>query len=372
MVKIASFSCAVAMAVTAAFSAATPSAQAAASPPPKPAAPTDRQHLANLATTLAKHLGDNRSAGSYFDKATGRLIVTVTDNSAAQSVRAADATPRMVAHSHADLTRATDELDRSARIPGTAWAIDPATDQVVISADKSVKGSKLTKLKSVANKLGASARIVPLNGKLSTLDGPTMLDGTAIYAGVSGGTARCSLGFNVFNGARHFFITAGHCTHLSPTWYANQGLTSRLGSNSGHANVFGAGGDYGVVEYDTAGIHVWGTVAGTRQFIAGSGDAFVGEAVQHSGSTTGVRGGTVTALNVTVTYGSGETVNGLTQTTACAEPGDSGGPFYDSATGLGMLSGGSGNCSIGGTTFYQPVTPILRDFAFTLWDRPQP
>jgi streptogrisin D len=371
MVKIASFSCAVAMAVTAAFSAATPSAQAAASPPPKPA-PTDRQHLANLATTLAKRLGDNRSAGSYFDKATGRLIVTVTDNSAAQSVRAADATPRMVAHSHADLTRATDELDRSARIPGTAWAIDPATDQVVISADSSVKGSRLTKLKSVANKLGAAARIVPLNGKLSTLDGPTMLDGTAIYAGISGGTARCSLGFNVFNGARHFFITAGHCTHLSPTWYANQGLTSRLGSNSGHANVFGAGGDYGVVEYDTAGIHVWGTVAGTRQFIAGSGDAFVGEAVQRSGSTTGVRGGTVTALNVTVTYGSGETVNGLTQTTACAEPGDSGGPFYDSGTGLGMLSGGSGNCSIGGTTFYQPVTPILRDFAFTLWDRPQP
>ena len=348
-----------------------PSAEAAASPSPKPA-PTDRQHLADTATTLTKRLGDSRSAGSYFDKATGRLIVTVTDNSAAQSVRAAGAAPRMVARSHADLTRATDELYRSARIPGTAWAIDPATDQVVISADKTVTGSKLTKLKSVAGKLGAAARIVPLNGRLSTLDGPTMLDGTAIWAGAAGSTARCSLGFNVFNGAGHFFITAGHCTHFSQTWFSNQGLTSRLGSSLGQPNVFGAGGDYGVVQYDTTGIHVWGTVAGTRQFIARSGDAFVGEAVRRSGSTTGVQSGTVTALNVTVTYSSGDTVLGLTQTTACAEPGDSGGPFYDSSTGLGMLSGGSGNCSSGGTTFYQPVSSVLRDFSFTLGDKPQP
>lgn len=37
---------------------------------------------------------------------------------------------------------------------------------------------------------------------------------------------------------------------------------------------------------------------------------------------------------------------------------------------LGTLSGGSGNCSSGGTTFYQPVLPILRDFALTLWDTP--
>ncbi|MDN3353621.1 S1 family peptidase [Actinomadura sp. DC4] len=363
--KVRTAACAVAVAATAAFSAVAPNAEAA------PAKPAGHQDVSKLASTLAKRLGA-RSAGSYLDPATGRLVVTVTDGTDAQSVRAAGATPRLVDRSGADLEKAKAKLDRSARIPGTAWAVDPATDQVVISTDRSVKGARLTKLKAVAGKLGPAARIVPLKGRLGTLDGPTMLDGTAIYAGASGGTARCSLGFNVFNGARHFFITAGHCTHLSATWFANQGLTSRLGSNTGHANVFGAGGDYGVVEYDTGGIHVWGTVAGTRQFISGSGDPFVGESVQRSGSTTGVRGGTVTALNVTVTYSSGETVNGLTQTTACAEPGDSGGPFYSGGTGLGMLSGGSGNCSVGGTTFFQPVAPVLRDFAFTLWDTPQP
>ncbi|MGW9545036.1 trypsin-like serine protease, partial [Streptomyces celluloflavus] len=44
-------------------------------------------------------------------------------------------------------------------------------------------------------------------------------------------------------------------------------------------------------------------------------------------------------------------------TTVCAEPGDSGGPLYGSnGTAYGLTSGGSGNCSSGGTTFFQPVT----------------
>jgi streptogrisin D len=360
-----------AVAVTAAFLVATPSAQAASA---RPAVAAGNQDLAKLAATLDERLGA-RSAGSYLDRATGDLVVTVTDGSAARSVRAAGATPRMVTRGRADLEKATAQLDRSARIPGTAWAIDPATDQVVISADDSVKGSKLTKLTSVTDKLGSTARVVRLNGKLSTLVGPTMLDGTGIYANTALGVAGCSVGFNVFEfgGGRHFFITAGHCTHLSPTWYADPNLTSRIGgTNSGSVDVFGAAGDFGVPEYNIPGVNVWGTVAGTREFIVVPGKAFVGEPVQRSGRRTGVRSGTVTMLNATVTYADGVTVNGLTQTTACAEPGDSGGPFYDNGIGLGMLSGGSGNCTVGGTTFYQPVTPVLRDYALVLWDRPQP
>lgn len=369
--KLRNTLCAVAVAVTAAFSTVAPSAQAA---PERPTASVGHQDLAKLATTLEKRLGTH-SAGSYLDQTTGKLVVTVTDGSAAQSVRAAGASPRMVTHSRADLERATAKLDRSARIPGTAWAIDPATNQVVVSADQSVKGARLTKLRSVTNQLGSAARIERLNGKLSTLDGPTMLDGTAIFASTALGTTRCSLGYNVFEagGGRHFFITAGHCTNLGSVWHANQGLTSRLGSSSGHPNVFGLGGDYGIVEYDTAGIHVFGTVAGSGKFITSAGDAVVGLSIRRSGSTTGVRGGHVTGLGATVTYSNGVTVSGLIRTDACAEGGDSGGPLYDGGSiALGMLSGGSGNCSSGGTTFYQPVAPILRDFALVLWDVPKP
>jgi streptogrisin D len=366
--RIASFSSAVAVGVTVALSVAAPSAQAA-SPPAKPSGPVGQQDLAKLAATLEGQLG-TRSAGSYLDKATGRLTVTVTDSSAAQDVRATGAIPRMVTRSGAELKAATDELYRSARIPGTSWAIDPASNQVVISVDESVTGDKLTRLKSVAAKLGAAARIEPVNGTLSTLDGPVMLDGTAIYTG----GFRCSLGFNVFpiGGGEHYFITAGHCTHLGSTWYANSSLTSFLGTNSGSSGVFGPGGDYGIVHYEGSGIHVYGTVASTRQFIAGWGFPVVGESVQRSGSTTGVHGGTITATGTTVTYADGTTVTGLIKTTVCAESGDSGGPLYFQSTGLGLTSGGSGNCSSGGITYFQPIAPIMQNFAFQMWDTAQP
>lgn len=351
--------------MTAALAAIVPSAQAAP-PSPRPAA---QQGLATLAATLESQLGA-RSAGAYLDKATGKLTITVTDSSAAQEVSSAGAIPRMVSHSAAQLKAATDALYRSARIPGTSWAIDPATNQVVISVDQSVTGAKLAKLRAVAAKLGTVARIQPVNGTLSTLDGPTMLDGTAIY----GGSVRCSLGFNVFpiGGGEHYFITAGHCTGDASTWYADLNHTSILGSNSGSSGVFGAGGDYGIVHYTGVGIHAYGTVASTRQFIAGWGFPVVGESVQRSGSTTGVHGGTITAVNSTVTYSDGTTVNGLIQTTVCAEPGDSGGPLYNQSTGLGITSGGSGNCSSGGTTYFQPIAPIMENFAFQMWDTPQP
>jgi streptogrisin D len=356
--------------MTAAFLAVTP-VQAAPSRSAEPAASAGHQDLAKLATTLEERLGD-RSAGSYLDKATGKLTVTVTDGSAAQSVRAAGAIPRTVARSRADLRRVTEELDRSARIAGTAWAVDPATNQVVISVDESVKGPELAKLESVAKKLGAAVRVEPMNGKLSTLAGPVMKDGTAIYTG----PFHCSLGFNVYpiGGGEHYFLTAGHCTHAGSTWYANQNLTSFLGSNSGSPGVFGAGGDYGIVHYEAVGIRAFGTVAGTNLTITGWGDPVVGESVQRSGSTSGVHGGTVTALNVTVNYSDGTTVGGLIQTTACAEPGDSGGPLYKlsipagAAEGLGLTSGGSGDCSRGGTTFFQPVSPIMVNYAFHMWD----
>ncbi|MBC3992345.1 trypsin-like serine protease, partial [Streptomyces sp. AC563] len=67
----------------------------------------------------------------------------------------------------------------------------------------------------------------------------------------------------------------------------------------------------------------------------------------------------VTALDATVNYQEG-TVEGLIQTTVCAEPGDSGGSLFAGDTALGLTSGGSGNCGSGGETFFQPVTEALQ------------
>jgi streptogrisin C len=99
--------------------------------------------------------------------------------------------------------------------------------------------------------------------------------------------------------------------------------------------------------------------------VAGSVEAMVGASVCRSGSTTGWHCGTIQEQNATVTYAEG-TVNGLTRTTVCAEPGDSGGPYMAGTQAQGVTSGGSGDCTSGGTTFFQPVNPILSDFGLTL------
>ncbi|MBC6461799.1 S1 family peptidase, partial [Actinomadura sp. HBU206391] len=302
---------------------------------------------ATLSTVLEQRLG-TRSAGSYLDAASGKLVVTVTDTAAAQSVAAAGGVAKTVARSGAELQKVTDALHRSARIAGTAWAVDPASNQVLISVDESVKGAKLAKVKSVAAKFGSAARIEHVAGKFT----PLIAGGQAIYSGGS----RCSLGFNVRNSAgTQYFLTAGHCTNIGTTW--TNGSTT-LGTRAGTSFP---GNDYGIVRYTNTTIAKEGSVYlyGGYQDITSAATPAVGQSVRRSGSTTGVRSGTVTALNQTVTYSGSGTVSGLIRTTVCAQPGDSGGSLFSGTTALGLTSGGSGNCTSGGTTFFQPVTEPL-------------
>src|SRR6185503_18595613 len=95
----------------------------------------------------------------------------------------------IVEHSAATLRAATDELRRSATIPGTAWGVDPATNQVRVTADSTVTGARLDRLRAAVAKLGDKARIEAAPGVLR----PFIAGGDAIY----NGPWRCSLGFNV-------------------------------------------------------------------------------------------------------------------------------------------------------------------------------
>ncbi|MFB6393020.1 S1 family peptidase [Polymorphospora sp. 2-325] len=99
--------------------------------------------------------------------------------------------------------------------------------------------------------------------------------------------------------------------------------------------------------------------------MTGSAEASEGSAICRSGSTTGWHCGTLQVKNSTVNYPQG-TVYGLTRTNVCAEPGDSGGSWLTGTEAQGVTSGGSGNCSFGGTTYYQPVNPILSTYGLTL------
>jgi streptogrisin D len=235
---------------------------------------------------------------------------------------------------------------RPPRVVGSAWGVDPVTDQVVLSLPTGAKGAAVSALKAAAARAGSAARVETLSTPVT----PLISGGDAILTS----TARCSLGFNVHNSSgTNFFLTAGHCTNIGATWRTSSGalIGSRVASSF-------PGNDYGVVQY-TGTVTASGTVGG--QDITSSGTPAVGSTVTRRGSTTGIHSGTVQQLNATVVYPQG-TVTGLIRTTVCAEPGDSGGPLYRTTTAFGLTSGGSGNCTSGGTTFFQPVTEPLSVF----------
>ena len=251
------------------------------------------------------------------------------------------------------LATAMARLDRAIPFAGTAWGVDTAAGQVLVTVDSSVTGARLALVRSTVASLGTSARLVVVAGTFHV----DISGGDAIY----GSKYRCSLGFNVTKGSAHYFLTAGHCGKVETTWWTSANHTTLLGNTTGFTFP---GKDYAIVQYASSYTNYPSTAG--NQSITHAANAFVNESVTRRGSTTGVHTGKVTALNVTVHYQSGGTVRGLIQTTVCAEPGDSGGPLYDGTAAIGLTSGGSGDCRSGGTTFFQPVTAALSAYGVTI------
>nr|WBO77057.1 S1 family peptidase [Streptomyces sp. SBE_14.2] len=300
-----------------------------------------------LASTLVQDLG-NAAAGTYYDAQSKSLVVNVLDESAAEAVEEAGAKARVVANSLAELKSARTTLKQDATIPGTSWVTDPTTNRIVVTADRTVSDAEWKKLGEVVEELGGKAELQRTKGEYK----PFVAGGDAI----TGGSGRCSLGFNVVKGGEPFFLTAGHCTESITNWQDANG--NELGTNE--VSSF-PGDDYGLVKY-TADVEHPSEVNlynGSTQAISGAVEATVGMEVTRSGSTTQVHSGTVTGLDATVNYGNGDIVNGLIQTDVCAEPGDSGGSLFAGDKAVGLTSGGSGDCSSGGETFFQPVTEAL-------------
>jgi len=273
----------------------------------------------------------------------GMAAVAAVTGPAAQ---AASSTGSPHAYSAAQLAAVSAAVAR-ADVPGTAWYTDQATGHVVVTADATVPPAGITELHNAAGSRTDAITVKRSAGVFT----PLLSAGDAIY----GGQYRCSLGFNVVSGSTYYFLTAGHCGKVAGTWYTNSTHTTLIGPTIGYSFP---GNDYALVRYDnTALSHSGGFSAA---------NASVGENVKRTGSTSGTHSGTVTALNVSVHYSGGGSVSGMIQTNVCAEPGDSGGPLYDGSKALGITSGGSGDCSSGGTTFYQPVPEALSAYGVTL------
>ncbi|MEV1333234.1 S1 family peptidase [Micromonospora costi] len=282
-----------------------------------------------------------------------RLVVAVTDRAAADRVRAAGAQPAVVTRSAADLDRVKSALDRHAAqapadsVPG--WYVDVATNTVVVLARGDARAARSFVRASRVD--AAAVRVVA-----STEVPRTLYDvrgGDAYYMG-----GRCSVGFPVTGG----FVTAGHCGTVGT---ATQGY-NQVAQGTFRGSSF-PGNDYAWVQTNSNWTpQPWvNNYSGGNVTVAGSTEAAVGAAICRSGSTTGWHCGTVQAKNQTVNYPQG-TVTGLTRTNVCAEPGDSGGSWLSGQQAQGVTSGGSGNCTSGGTTYFQPVNEILSVYGLTL------
>ncbi len=315
----------------------------------------------DLAARLAGLLGDS-FAGSYYDSGARQLVVNVVpgdNNQVVVQAEKAGAKVREVDNSMGELRGGAQTLKAEAGIPGTAWAIDPRTNKILVTADSTVTGDRWDRLESTVDGLGSGMATVRKSaGTFKTFAS----GGDAIF----GGGARCSLGFNVTAGdGSPAFLTAGHCGVAADQWSDAQGGQPIATVDQA---VFPGEGDFALVRYDDPATEAPSEVdLGDQTLpISGAAEAAVGQEVFRMGSTTGLADGQVLGLDATVNYPEG-TVTGLIQTDVCAEPGDSGGSLFTrDGLAIGLTSGGSGDCTVGGETFFQPVTTALAAVGATL------
>ncbi|WP_328564191.1 S1 family peptidase [Streptomyces coelicoflavus] len=317
----------------------------------------------DLASRLAGLLGDT-FAGSYYDSGAQRLVVNVVpgeDDRVVVQARQAGAEVREVDNSMGELRGGARTLKSEASIPGTSWAIDPRTNKILVTADSTVTGDRWDRLESTVESLGSGMATVRKSaGTFKTFAS----GGDAVF----GGGARCSLGFNVTAGdGSPAFLTAGHCGVAADQWSDAQGGQPIATVDQA---VFPGDGDFALVRYDDPATEAPSEVnLGDQTLpISQAAEATVGQEVFRMGSTTGLADGQVLGLDATVNYPEG-TVTGLIQTDVCAEPGDSGGSLFTrDGLAIGLTSGGSGDCTVGGETFFQPVTTALDAVGATLGD----
>ena len=307
---------------------------------------------------LSGAFGDS-FAGSWFDSSTGKLVVAVTDAARVQQIQSAGATARVVPNNLAKLDAVKSTLDqRQASAPSsvTGWGVDTMTNSVVVSV---LNGDAAGTAWATAQ--GARVETVAQAPKPLW----SLIGGQAIR----NSQARCSIAFSARSGSSRFILTAGHCGELGGTWSGSGGTIGPVFRFNFPTDDFAAIQITSSTAVQTALVDRYS--AGSDVTVAGSSPAAVGSSICRSGSTTGWHCGTVQATNQTVNYGGGDIVFGLTRTSVCAEPGDSGGAYVspNGATRVqaqGITSGGSGNCSTGGTTFHQPVNEALSRYGMSL------
>ncbi|WP_028807786.1 S1 family peptidase [Streptomyces canus] len=296
--------------------------------------------------------------GSWFDAAKGTLTVAVTPGTSAtalREIRATGATVRTVAHSARELSATQARLDAlPAPDAVSSWHVDPKASTVVVNV---VSGRQRDN--DVQTFVARARKAGPVTVREVAAAPTTFAAGTVGGDPFYTGNVRCSIGFSVYGG----FVTAGHCDqHTGSVYGWDRSYVGNFQGSSFPDNDY-AWVNVGSGWWTVPVVLGWGTVS--DQLVRGSNVAPVGASICRSGSTTHWHCGTVLAMNETVNYSQGA-VHQMTKTNVCAEPGDSGGSFISGDQAQGVTSGGWGNCSSGGETWFQPVNEILNRYGLTL------
>ncbi|MFF7794707.1 alpha-lytic protease prodomain-containing protein [Streptomyces sp. NPDC007991] len=317
----------------------------------------DEAEAGTRAGRLRNALGD-RFAGAWLRGTTSQeLVVATTDTADVVTIKSQGAKAAVVKKSLRDLKAVKQKLDAAAARVSTRdtplWYVDVPANRVVVQAGNKAAAAAFVKAAGLDGK-SVGVRVTANRPRLMA----DVTGGDAYY--IDG--ARCSVGFSVTKGEQEGFASAGHC--------GKQGAKT-TGFDMTEQGTFQAsmfpGKDMSWVAVNDqwkATPNVKGE-GDQKVEITGSVQALVGAAVCRSGSTTGWHCGKVEQHDTSVSYAEG-TVDGLTQTTVCAEPGDSGGPYVAGVQAQGVASGGTGDCRSGGTTFFQPINPLLREFGLIL------
>ncbi|MDQ0772378.1 streptogrisin C [Streptomyces aurantiacus] len=306
-----------------------------------------------LQNALGKHF-----AGAWVHGTTSAALTVATTHAAdAPAIKAAGAQAKVVSHTLQDLQAARTKLDATAvgkSLDTPVRYVDVRTNQVTVQATNGAAADRLVAAAGIDRRL--------VNVKVSADRPRTLFDvrgGDAYYIDDK---ARCSVGFSVTKGEQQGFASAGHCGKAG----AKTSGFNKVAQGTFEASVFPRQ-DMSWVAVNsqwTATPAVKGEGDANVQ-VTGSVQALVGAAICRSGSTTGWHCGTIEQHGTSVSYAEGE-VDGVTRTTVCAEPGDSGGSFVSGTQAQGVTSGGTGDCKKGGITFHQPINPVLSTYGLTL------
>lgn len=304
---------------------------------------------------VAQRAAGSAYGGAWYDAKRAKLVVGVTEPAKVEAVRATGADAALVHTTAAALAKQKATVDRLAgkAVPAevSSWSVDLKTGTIVVHVQQ--------RSKAVDAFVGRIAKAGPVTVRSGAKAPRTFAAGTVGGDPYYVSNIRCSIGFSVHGG----FVTAGHCGRggMVRGWDGSDLGTFRAWSFPDN--------DYGWVQIG----HGWWTVPvvlgwgqTSDRLVRGSWEAPVGTSVCRSGSTTHWHCGTVLAKNETVNYGNGQLFHGATKTSVCAEGGDSGGSFITGDQAQGMTSGGWGNCSGGGETWFQPINEVLSAYGLTL------